>query len=360
MRVNYLSIVIIVLLINIELPSLFSQVTIGMAEPPIPGALLDLKEHHPDGNNCTAQKGLGLPRVELSQIDSFEDILSGATLLDKETHAGLIIYNINENLCATPAVYKGIHVWNGASWENISLQNNKNGSSRIKTFIDDRDPSNPVTYNIGYFGDAGWWMLENLRAEKWPDGTDAGLTLTNQTIYMATDARYYYPQNNPSILNTNPEYGFLYNWPAATKNKTLPMDEGNRDHVQVQGICPNGWHLPSDKEWSQLTDEILVNPCYYSSKNDCSAGTLALNMKSATYGGLCHPTERGGFNVLCIGYRYNNTDIPAAALFHTSSSASLNSNWNRRFYTLQNDIIRETASENCLRNALGSVRCKQN
>ena len=33
-------------------------------------------------------------------------------------------------------------------------------------------------------------------------------------------------------------YGVLYNWPA----------------VMTEGICPSGWHISSDEEWTQLTD----------------------------------------------------------------------------------------------------------
>jgi uncharacterized protein (TIGR02145 family) len=33
-------------------------------------------------------------------------------------------------------------------------------------------------------------------------------------------------------------YGVLYNWPA----------------VMTEGICPSGWHIPSDEEFTQLTD----------------------------------------------------------------------------------------------------------
>ena len=43
-------------------------------------------------------------------------------------------------------------------------------------------------------------------------------------------------------------YGVLYNWSAAMNgaatSNTTPSD--------VQGVCPSGWHLPSDAEWKQL------------------------------------------------------------------------------------------------------------
>ncbi len=40
-------------------------------------------------------------------------------------------------------------------------------------------------------------------------------------------------------------YGVLYNWPA----------------VMTEGICPSGWHIPSDEEFTQLTDFLGGERC---------------------------------------------------------------------------------------------------
>ena len=52
-------------------------------------------------------------------------------------------------------------------------------------------------------------------------------------------------------------YGVLYNWPAAMNGAagSISVPSG------VQGICPSGWHLPSDAEWTILTD-YLTNKGY--------------------------------------------------------------------------------------------------
>ncbi len=47
--------------------SINAQVTIGSYEKPIAGALLDLKEQTPGGENTTGTKGFGLPRVNLKK-----------------------------------------------------------------------------------------------------------------------------------------------------------------------------------------------------------------------------------------------------------------------------------------------------
>ena len=43
-------------------------------------------------------------------------------------------------------------------------------------------------------------------------------------------------------------YGVLYNWTAAMGDATGSVV----DPSGVQGICPDGWHLPSDDEWFEL------------------------------------------------------------------------------------------------------------
>ncbi len=50
-------------------------------------------------------------------------------------------------------------------------------------------------------------------------------------------------------------YGVLYNWPAAMAGAS------NSSYVPsgVKGICPDGWHLPSDAEWTILSDYYLTN-----------------------------------------------------------------------------------------------------
>ncbi|NDV69312.1 hypothetical protein D0T66_10440 [Dysgonomonas sp. 25] len=92
---------------------LHGQVTIGSNQPPVAGALLDLKE---DG---TTKKGLGLPRVELQ---SYKKLKMGAAAEITGTlateHAGLIVYNtLDQPECGTPT---GLFVWEGAQWMQLS------------------------------------------------------------------------------------------------------------------------------------------------------------------------------------------------------------------------------------------------
>lgn len=69
------------------------------------------------------------------------------------------------------------------------------------------------------------WMKENLRVTHAPDGSDI-----LSFAYI----------NDPDSIK---KYGRLYSWDVAMNGST---EEG------AQGICPDGWHLPSDDEWKEL------------------------------------------------------------------------------------------------------------
>ena len=75
-----------------------------------------------------------------------------------------------------------------------------------------------------------------------------------------------------------PAYGYLYNWAAVMHG----AESSEANPSGVQGICPKGWHVPSDKEWTQLTDYMKTRPEYMSSGNrEYLAKALA-----ATWGGI--------------------------------------------------------------------------
>lgn len=101
--------ILCIALILFSATNLSGQVTIGSKQPPLAGALLDLKE---DG---TTTKGLGLPRVSLKDPYSLDDVGGGSSAADKEAHTGLLIYNpdANNELCP------GLYVWDSERWQMV-------------------------------------------------------------------------------------------------------------------------------------------------------------------------------------------------------------------------------------------------
>jgi uncharacterized protein (TIGR02145 family) len=86
------------------------------------------------------------------------------------------------------------------------------------------------------------WMAENLKVTKYNDGTAIpNITDNTQWKNNITGAWSYF--NNDVANNT--KYGKLYNWYAVSK-----ISNGNKN------VCPTGWHVPTDAEWTVLTDYL--------------------------------------------------------------------------------------------------------
>jgi len=116
-------------------------------------------------------------------------------------------------------------------------------------FTDFRDSTNYNTVQIG----SQCWMAENL-----------AYLPSVASRYMMSDVDPYYYVYGYDGTNVNEAkdtanyliYGALYNWPAGMNGEA----SSNSVPSGVQGICPDGWHLPSDAEWMILegnTDSLF-------------------------------------------------------------------------------------------------------
>ena len=276
--------IIFALLLSVFTGSLQAQVTIGSLLKPIDGALLQLTE----GDVTT--KGLLLPRVKLTTLDRLDDINPGASARpDVDMHVGLTVYNVpNDEVC--PTIETGVYVWLGTKWMKVGAQSidflYKTSKNIPAGIIIEKDQEGN-SFAAASFGEAGVWMLHNLAVTKYADGTPI-------PVYDGTPRRtaaaYSYPNVVPGDWGKAPttykrEQGLLYTWGAATKgynpgnlNQTqytlsgVPgVDEvenvgpgGIAPDKYVQGACPNGWHLPSDREWNELAKETYSSPLSYS------------------------------------------------------------------------------------------------
>ena len=101
-----------------------------------------------------------------------------------------------------------------------------------ETLVDSRDGNEYATITIG----DQTWMAENLRYE-------GNIVLGSSSSY--TIPYRYYPAGDETNVA---RYGYLYNWVAAMNGESY----SNSGSSFVQGICPEGWHLPSNAEWVVL------------------------------------------------------------------------------------------------------------
>ena len=137
------------------------------------------------------------------------------------------------------------------------------------------------TYKTVIIGEQEW-MAENLRTTKYNDGTSIpNVTDGSQWDYLSTGAWSHY--NNDNQYDTI--YGKLYNWYA----------------VETGKLCPTGWHVPTDAEWTELNDYLAANG--YS-------GTEGIALKSTSgWGSGGNGTDDYGWNALPGRYRYYDGDF---------------------------------------------------
>ena len=81
------------------------------------------------------------------------------------------------------------------------------------------------------------WMAENLKTTKYNDGTKIPNVTDNNEWKNLSSAAYCWYNND---INNGNIYGALYNWHAINTGK----------------LCPAGWHVPTDSEWTELIDYL--------------------------------------------------------------------------------------------------------
>ncbi|HBH82197.1 MAG: hypothetical protein A2X05_03425 [Bacteroidetes bacterium GWE2_41_25] len=84
------------------------------------------------------------------------------------------------------------------------------------------------------------WMSENLKTTSYRDGTPIPLVTDNTVWSILTTPGYCWYNNDAATYKAT--YGALYNWYAVD-----PLSNGGKN------VCPTGWHVPTDTEWTDLT-----------------------------------------------------------------------------------------------------------
>ena len=116
----------------------------------------------------------------------------------------------------------------GSLFLNGCNQDDDDDLDEVTSFTDQRDGK---TYDIVKIG-TQTWFAENLRY------SGSTQEVSDNAAWAATDQpAWCYHDNNPA---NDAIYGKLYNWYA----------------VNSGSICPSGWHIPTDDEWTILTDHL--------------------------------------------------------------------------------------------------------
>jgi uncharacterized protein (TIGR02145 family) len=126
------------------------------------------------------------------------------------------------------------------------------------------------------------WLGENLKTEHYRNGDPIPSGLNATDWQNTTSGASTIPGNNPFNIS---QYGLLYNWFAV---------------VDSRGLCPVGWHVPSDAEFTQLTSLF--------GGETLAGGPLKQTGTLGTFTGLWQApntgaTDGSGFTAIPAGYR---------------------------------------------------------
>jgi uncharacterized protein (TIGR02145 family) len=173
------------------------------------------------------------------------------------------------------------------------------------SFTDSRDGNVYQTVTIGN----QVWMAENLAYLPSVVGSGTG-SQTTPYYYV-----YGYDSTNATVAKATANYntyGVLYNWPAAMNEAASSTSNPSG----VQGVCPSGWHLPSDAEWTELENYLADNGYNYDGTTGGGRDKIAKSLaNSSGWIGSSAPgavgnidyseyRNKSGFTALPGGYRY--------------------------------------------------------
>jgi uncharacterized protein (TIGR02145 family) len=153
------------------------------------------------------------------------------------------------------------------------------------------------------------WFNENLRSDHYRSGDAIPGNLTNAQWSSTSSGAQAVYENKPASLAT---YGRLYNWYAVK---------------DARGLCPSGFHVPTDEEWKELEGTL----------GGFSAAGAA--MKTTSWGG----TNSSGFSALPGGFRdYGDGGFYNRVTGYWWSSSPYGAYaWSRNLYSANSNVGRD-------------------
>ena len=160
--------------------------------------------------------------------------------------------------------------------------------------VPDDDPTGKVTdidgneYKTVIIGKQEW-MAENLRVTRYTNGDaiptglgNADWTITKEGAYAVYDHHRPGTEGIHSPYYMVEAYGKLYNWHAV---------------ADTRGLCPEGWQVPCDGEWTKLID-YLVDQGFPDSGVANGAGNALKSCRQvgSPHGEACNTTEHPRWN----------------------------------------------------------------
>lgn len=211
---------------------------------------------------------------------------------------------------------------NGTAYGNEIVFSSSSQSSNILTDVEGNE------YNVVTIGNQTW-MKENLRVSKFRNGDEIPTFLTNTAWQSIGSVAYSLFDDIPV---NNSFYGKLYNGYVIS---------------DPRGVCPAGWHIPSDAEWMDLENYLGGRPVAGGKLKSTSSLWLQPNTGA---------TDESGFSGMPGGYRNFNGGFfnsPRYAYWWSSTLNTTTSYWSR---SLQSTVIYVSRGSQSFTMGL-SIRC---
>jgi uncharacterized protein (TIGR02145 family) len=184
---------------------------------------------------------------------------------------------------------------------------------------------NDIDGNIYYTVTIGTqvWMAENLKTTKYRNGDLIGTTNpATLDISLESTPKYQWAYDgNENNVNT---YGRLYTWYAVTDSRN---------------VCPTGWHVPLDVEWTTLENYLIGNGYNYDgtttdnkiAKSLATATNWTSSSGTGAVGNTDYPGKRNatGFSALPGGIREGGGTFTGDLSFYGLWWSSTESDWDQ-------------------------------
>ncbi len=195
------------------------------------------------------------------------------------------------------------------------------------------------------------------------DGQEYRMVTIGKQAWMADNLNFEYNEGTAKSFcyNDDPEscetYGRLYTWSAAMDSAAVFSETGKdcgygvtcSASETVQGVCPEGWHLPSKEEWATL--ETYIANSLFDDKTD----SIGYALKSTSGWTTGNGSDTLGFGALPAGVRRDETFINVLeGAYFWSSTEDGESYANRRYL---GDNVLSFYTGYFLKNYALSIRC---
>ena len=274
--------------------------------------------------------GNGFVDMGTQQMVSVPYALQAGSVRVHVSAEGDTLFIGNNSFVIVPGVSEANQFSSGSTFHSCGIDDIHNPLIQYGSMID-QDGNEYKTVVIG----EQEWMAENLKASSYRNGDEIPTSLTDSLWNSTSQGAWCYYDDNE---NNECPFGKLSNWYAA---------------VDSRGICPVGWHVPSDEDWAILVDSL--------------GSFTTVGVKLKTTGNLeegtglwrspnQNATNSTGFSGLPGGFRNRVSNWGAKDGYGYYWSASLNEEGNPlyRYLSFNNFLVYRYYSEV---NTGFSVRC---